>query len=505
MTTPLDLPIFASLGAPLNPVLIHNNRLDPDLIPIVAVLENQLDLAVPKVDQYDRYYEGEQRLSQLGLAIPPELRRFIVITNWPRIAVDGVEERLERRGFQMPGQSVADSSLWDLWLYNEMDQLGPMGDRDALKIGRSYRIIGANDEDAEYPLISVESPREVTVIRDPRTRKVRYALKRYNIWNGTARSATYYDANQTIWLDGSNGGWEVVDRNDHNLGVVPVVPVVNRPKVGLPIDNRPLGTSEMDDIIPICDAAARNLTNAQVAQETHAIPQRVVTGATASDFIDPDTNKMLPVWETYFGAVWAMTNPEAKASQFQASDMANFERMQDLYARQAAALAAMPPNYFGLKADDAASADAIRSREARLNRKCERRILTFTGQDKMTMRIALRIRDGDWDPDAAKMLGLWHDPGTPTLAQRADATVKLVVAKVIPVEQARKDLGYSPEEMAEMALMDEREAKLAAMRTPPQLVGMTQPGAAIQADVQPNVGANASKTEQLAITSGPGH
>ena len=30
------------------------------------------------------YYLGQQQVEQLGLAIPPSLRRFLVVVNWPR-------------------------------------------------------------------------------------------------------------------------------------------------------------------------------------------------------------------------------------------------------------------------------------------------------------------------------------------------------------------------------------------------------------------------------------
>lgn len=434
--------------------------LDKEQAAILDTLSQQLDRSLPKTDLHIAYYEGEQRLEHLGLAIPPELRRFVVITNWPRTAVDAVEERLERRGFQLPGQKAADPGLWDGWLYNNLDELGPMGDRDALKIGRSYRVLGANEEDPEYPLITIESPREMTVLRDPRTLRITHALKRYNVVNGLPESATLYLENVTLWLDNSRGQWEIVDKDEHELGTPPVVAVVNRPQIGLPADGRALGTSEMVDVIPITDAAARNLTNAQVASETNAVPQRAVSGAEAKDFVDQDGN-LLPVWETYFGSVWALTNENAKPFQFDASDMVNFERMQDLYARQASAMCATPPNYFGLAADDAASADAIRARDARLNRKCERRIQTFSGADKRTLAIYERIRTNEWNPEINKLRSLWMNPGTPTFAQQADAAVKLVTAKIVPIEQARKDLGYSPDEIKEMAEMDKRQAALA--------------------------------------------
>ena len=35
-----------------------------------------------------RYYQGRQRVEQLGMAIPPNMRRFLVVANWPRVVVD---------------------------------------------------------------------------------------------------------------------------------------------------------------------------------------------------------------------------------------------------------------------------------------------------------------------------------------------------------------------------------------------------------------------------------
>jgi hypothetical protein len=35
----------------------------------------------------------------------------------------------------------------------------------------------------------------------------------------------------TIWLERRNARWQDVDRDEHDLGVVPVVPLVNRPRL----------------------------------------------------------------------------------------------------------------------------------------------------------------------------------------------------------------------------------------------------------------------------------
>jgi hypothetical protein len=75
------------------------------------------------------------------------------------------------------------------------------------------------------------------------------------------------------------------------------------------------------------------------------------------------------------------------------------------------------------------------------------------------MQIARRIIDGNWDPKYQQMETRWRNPATPTLAQQADAAVKLVQAGILPVEAAWEDLGYSPARREKLRLM--READLA--------------------------------------------
>lgn len=412
-------------------------------------LRQELGHAQAVFDTADAYYDGRQRLEQLGLAIPPELERFTVIVNWPRVVVDSIADRLDVKGFRMPGADVGDAELWRIWQANQMDEQDLMARLDYLIYGRTYKCVGANEESAKTPLITVESPRQMITQRDPRTGKVTAALRLYNVQNGLARSATLYLPNETLYLEGESGPWDVVDVDEHGLGRVPVVPTFRRRRTTIPTHRTLQGVSAMEDIAPITDAAARNITNAQLGQETHAVPQRGVLGATKGDFVD-ETGKPLTAWEAYFGSVWALQNKDAKTFQFDASDMVNFERMMDLYARLASGVSGLPPNYFGLAADDAASADAIRSRESRLVKIAERDQVALGNSDEEVLRIAMRIRDGAWSEDALGMETLWYDAGTPTTGARADAVVKLFTAKdgqgrsLLPREMAMEELAWSP-------------------------------------------------------------
>lgn len=427
-------------------------------------LEQQLSDAQAGFDLADMYYDGMQRLEQLGLAIPPELQRFTVIVNWCLIAVDALHERLSVNGFRLPGSEAGDSDLWELWRVNKLPAQSKLGFLDALVYGRSYYCIGANETDPRKPLITVESPREVITDRNYRTGKVASALRLYDVVNGKATAATLYLPNETVWLTSDGGDWAEVDRDEHGMARVPVVPKFHRRRLTIPASRTTQGVSEMAAVIPLVDSAARNLTNAQLAQETHAVPVRGVLGASQGDFVDQD-GKPLPAWEAYFGSVWAMSNPNAKTFSFDSSSMENFERMMNLYARMASGVTALPASYFGLAADDAASADAIRSREARLVKKAELCGENFGDPTTEAMQIALRIRDGAWSEDAELLETLWDDPATPTVAQRTDAIVKLHTAadgrgrSLLPAEMAYEELGWGPEKIKRALDLRARDAE----------------------------------------------
>jgi hypothetical protein len=460
---------------------------------VLRVLSADLSALHPDLDTLDAYYDGTQRLAMLGLAIPPELSLFSVIVNWPRVAVDAVADRLDVKGFRLAGLDAGDAELWRIWQANGMDEHDMLSRLDYLVYGRTYKCVGANEDDPATPVITVESPRQIMTTKDRRTGAVSAALRLYGEDDlagspGTLSTttmarptlATIYLPDTTTWLawDPTTHMWAVESRDQHNLGVVPVVPTFRRRRTKLAPTRLWQGTSAMADVIPITDAAARNITNAQVAQETHAVPQRGVLGASKGDFVDQN-GKQLTVWEAYFGAVWALSNPSAKTFQFDASDMSNFERMMDLYARLASGVSGLPPNYFGLAADDAASADAIRSRESRLVKVAERDQVALGNGDEETLRLAMRVRDGVWNRDLVGMETLWYDAGTPTMAARADAVVKMYAATdsagraLLPREMAMEELGWSP------AKIERALALLAVQEQDPYLTELlaTEPAA----------------------------
>jgi hypothetical protein len=413
----------------------------------------------------DAYYDGEQRVEQLGLAIPPDLRRFLTIVAWPGTYADAIEERIDLEGFRLPGASDADDDLWRIWQANSLDEESQLGHLDALVRRRAFISVGAgdadgpdapsadagdSDRDSSMPLITVESADEVAVELSPRSRRVSAAAKVYK--DGTEKFATLYLPDVTVWLERRNAGWLEVDRDEHDLGVVPMIPLVNRPRL-----SRRGGRSAFGRVISLTDAAARALTNAQLATEVMAIPQRWVVGASKGDFADPESGKLLTTWEAYFGSIWALKNPNAKLGQFNAAELSNFKTIVDHYAGLVAGVTGLPMRFLGQVTTNPPSAEGIRADESRLIKTCERFQRSAEGSWELAMRVASRITDGDWNPKLRQLETLWRDPATPTRAQQADAAVKLVQAGILPVEAAWEDLGYSVARREKLRAMREAD------------------------------------------------
>lgn len=462
-------------------------------------LKRRHEAELPALRQLDDYYEGLQPLSYMHPELLKELDKRIrkVVVNWPRLIVDAVEERIDVEGFRRDTDSEADKGLWEMWQANDLDEASQQAHVDAMVMRRSFITVGANEDDKELPLITVESPLQMHVDIDPRTRKVRAALRHWcddeAALDGQVREqyATLLLPDETIHYE-FDQGWTEVDRDEHGLGVVPVVPLVNRPRLMYP-----LGISELADIVPISDAACKIATDMMIAAEFHAIPRRWVFGADKEDFQDVDGNP-LSTWSQLMGHLWANEKGpgEIVAGQFPESDLANFHNTINSLARLASSLSGLPPHYLGYSTENPASADGIRSSEARLVKRAERKERPWGGSWERAMRLAERIRDGEWNEKSRSLETIWRDASTPTEAAKADAVTKKKTAGIIDDEQAWEDLGYTSTQRERMRKRKDAAARSLERAMAGDLASMTGPKPPVDGAPQPDA------TSQPPVVSG---
>lgn len=418
-------------------------------------LDKKLALEIPDLDRNDRYFEGEQPLKYMAKAMEDEIgdRVYQLIINILRIGAESYENRLDIEGFRYRGESSSDEELWRIWQANSLDEQSQQAHLDSIALKRTYAIVGSGDDDDADPIVTVESPFQVFAERDPRTRKVSAAIKRWEEGEGNdkVQRATLYLPNSTeSFAFYKKEWWSTGPADEHDLGMVPVVPLVNHPRI-----LRPDGRSEFIDVIGIADALNKMATDMMVSGEYHAMPRRWATALSAEDFVDADGNP-IGVWSRDAGRLWATESKDTKFGQFDETDLKVFHESMKLLIQIGAQLLALPPHYASFVGGNPTSDAAIRSSETQLVKRVERKHTYLGGAWEDVQRLVLRFKTGQWDPKARSLETVWRDPSTPTIAQTADAVVKKVQAGIIPVEQAREDLGYTFEQRTRMQEMDLR-------------------------------------------------
>ena len=415
----------------------------------------------------------------------PEIAREIgdrlqqVVIAWPQLVVGALEERLDIEGFRLPDDESGDDDLWRVWQDNDLDEASSLAHIDVLSMKRCYIAIGTNEDDETTPLVTYESPLELYADIDPRTRKVRAALRRYQGYQGVLAAqqenyATLYLPDATVYYEqkGSAGGqYDEIDRDEHNLGEVPIVPMINRARLA---DWQ--GRSELSPILPLAHAANKLATDMMVAAEFVAIPLRGVFGLGPEDLEDQNGNKITAM-QAILGRLLTIPDDDgtAKMFEFASAHLSNFHNSINQLAELVASLAALPPHYLGMSTDNPASADAIRSNEIRLIKKAERKQRLFEGAHEQAMRFVRRFQSGDWDPALRRLETIWRDPSTPTVAQTADAVTKTYQAGIVPLPFARRRLGFSDAEIAQMEQMDQAEAAALNVPTADELMQLRNP------------------------------
>ena len=447
--------------------------LTPTEVALVDKLHRKLQASEGADELMLRYYMGRQRFEQIGLTIPPSLRRFTVIVNWPRTVVDTINDRQQVRSLILPGEETADPRLRAIWDASNMSAHLRMFNRDRMVYGRAFLSVGSNEDDPSLPLVRVESPREMVADVDPRREVITAAARFYGVdENGSGPlNVTLYLPDVTVWISRNDfGRWAEVDRDEHGLGAVPVVMHLNRR-----MSSGWVGQSEMTDIIPITDAAARSMTDMQFAQASHGAPRMYMTGVAAGDFVGAD-GKPIPKVVAYFNAVTTITDPQGKVGQLDAADLKNFETAMSVYGNQASVVTGFPGRYFGNQTVNPPGEGAIIADEINLVRSVESQNDEVGMTLGWTAALALRFATGEW-VEGNRVRVDWHNPATPTIAQRMDAIVKAKQSGIISREGSWDELGWSEARKAKERTYFEAEASDPALeRITASLMGAADAG-----------------------------
>lgn len=405
----------------------------------------QLDAQAPDLGVLDTYLEGRQPAAFLSPESRAALgdRLSVLAVNFPRLVVGSIAERLRLEGFRTEDAAVG-ADLWRVMKRNRMIDGASAAHFEALALGRAFVIVWAG-RTPETPRVTVESARQVAVRIDPATGEVTSAAKRWI--DGDRAYLTLFLPDRIIKLRSTEtinlgapvpNDWTIREELDNPLGVVPVIPFINRGRL---LDT--YGRSEMTDVMPLSDAVNKLTSDMMVTSEFYARPRRWATGLEIME--DEDGEPINPFTEGP-ERVWQSESPETTYGQF---DQANLNGYSDALAtitQQIGALAGLPPHYLGLHGDQPASADAIRSAEASLVSTARARMRTFGDAWADVARLVYAVQHGV-DPEALEVEAVWGDPETRTPAQAADAATKLRTIGVALSTVQDITLGWTPEQI----------------------------------------------------------
>lgn len=447
------VPAFSSATIPALPLLSLSDT-ERDL---VARLQSDLLRREYKMRVSEAYYLGNQAIQNLRIAVPKELEFLKTRVGWASLAVDPYVERLSIDGLRLPNATDADADLGDLLAETEIDAQFPLAATDALSIGRGYWLVGTGED---VPLVTVESPLNMSVSWDLTGTKPQAALQSY--WLDGRRHAALYLPNRTVQVATDDSGvWQLVDRDEHDYGFVPVVRMPHQPRTNAR-DGRSAITPAIRSTV---DSACRDLLGLEVSREIYSVPSIAILGATEADFQKSDGTAK-SAWETYITRVKALERDEEgnvpTLWQQTPYDPSAFTKLIDMRASQMASMVAAPPQDLGLyTSGNPVSADAVGAMETRRNQRAKLMQKTFGRSMAQVVQTVLRFQNGGSLPAEFRRIEVdWADVDEVSLGLASDAISKQISAGAVPAtsDVVLKRLGYSAVERQRLAQDREAEA-----------------------------------------------
>lgn len=446
----------STFPAPNIPAL---NPLEQD---ILTGLSTKLMYQTSFMQVRNAYYEGEQRITNLGIAIPDQLANIRTVVDWPRICVDPLVMRTVVDSFATPDAPDIADQVTEILASNDFDAEFPLCALDELVYGRGYMMVGSPDVAGDDPLVTVESPLNVATNWDPRKRMTTAAYQAYEL-DGTFIAVLYLpDVTISMSRDSSGSGWVVDRRDQHNFGEVPVVRFANRMRAA---DRE--GRSEITPaIMNTTDSACRSLLGMEIAREFYSIPHRYILGASEADFVDAEGHPKTAL-SLSMNKFLALERDEEgntpSVGQFQAFDPSVFTKIIDEHAQLMASYTQFPPSYFGQTTTaNPSSADAIRTALEGRDRRRIQCQSQFSDPLERVMRLAWRFaHDGAPVPaEMRRMETAWVDASTETPTATAESMAKLVAGGILPPasDVLLEELGFTAVQRQRIKLDRQQDA-----------------------------------------------
>lgn len=391
--------------------------------------KNRTDLS-----RVDRWYRGRLKPSEKPW-IPrnpsAEYRelRDRSMTRWLQLVVTAVAQSLYVEGYRR-ADAEDNATAWRAWQANRMDWRQVAVHRGAVSLGLAYvTVLPGELNDEAMPVIrGVSAKNMIALYADPANDEwPLYAVSGETMTKTSGEKVirlTLLDDEAVYTIDRDGDKLEYVTSEEHGVGVCPVVRFANM----LDLDGRSEGEVE-----PYIDMAARidqDTFDRLVVQRFAAWLLRWIAGM---ELADPDKDPTADEKNRAMKAKIAVEDllvfesPDTKAGAFPATPLDGFIAARDADIRDLAAVTQTPPHHLlGHVAN--LSAEALAAAEAGLTRKVNERKHSFGESWEQVLRTAAFLLGDEEGAEDFEAQVRWADTESRSLAQAADAIVKLAQA-----------------------------------------------------------------------------
>jgi len=430
------------------------------------LLKQLKDRQAPVIER-DDYYGGAQplRFATKEWAEEHAERYKGFSDNWCGVVADSTVERIHVQGFRLDKaatMSDAEAELWrSVWLDNDMDAQAAQGILETVVASRSFILVWG-DPDTDQPVVTWEHPNHVLVEYQAENPRKRAAAIRWwvdddheflnlylptEVWKWQRRRAS---VSGLYVPGGSSSDWEdregeVAQPLKNPIGDVPVVEVMNRPRLALDPMSDIAGTMAMQDAINLLWAYLFN------AADYASMPARVIMGQqppkvpVLDDAGQKIGDREVDPKELTNGRLMWLTGQHANIGTFPAATLSGFSEVVEVAVGHLAAQTRTPQHYLIGKMANL-SGDALKAAETGQALKSAEFAISNTYPIREVFRLGALVQ-GNKDLATAAQRGTvkWKDTESRSESQLADALQKL------------KDIGFPFEYLAERYGLDDTE------------------------------------------------
>lgn len=371
------------------------------------------------------YYEGRDRLKNIGIAIPDELSGVPIVVGWPRKAVDELAKCSRFEGFAAGGDAA--DALARIAAANGLGAAYRRMVRSELVNGLAFATVTRGGEGEPAARIRFYSAANAACLWDYRLGRIGRGMTVHDV-DRLGRPTRYVlhepDAVVEVSL-GADGAWSH-RAEPHAMGRPLMEPLAYNADLDYPLGRSRITRAVMN----ITDRAVRESLRTELASEFAATPQKYLLGGTEEDMRAALEGKTR--WEMYIGSVqWVTKDEDGDVPQYGQLPQVSMQPHMDYFEHLAEEFAAetdIPVDAL-VRSSTYTSADSAAADRTQLVQIAEDLNEDNGAALARVARMALAVESGrrldDVDPGVT---ALFRPPERASRAAEADWAVKMMGA-----------------------------------------------------------------------------